>query len=142
MQPRKAPLLLCIMDGVGLAPPGPDNAWSEANTPTLDNLFANNPHSELRTDGEHVGLPEGQMGNSEVGHMAIGSGQIVRQALAQISHDLREGLFSDIPGFSAFQKSAKDARAIHLIGLVSDGGVHSHIAVSYTHLTLPTTPYV
>ncbi len=120
-------VLLCILDGVGLAQPGPGNAVTEANTPFIDQLFATRAHSALRTDGPHVGLPEGQMGNSEVGHMSIGSGRIIRQSLEQVRFDQASGAFEDLPGYAAFKETANDKRAIHLIGLISSGGVHSHM---------------
>ncbi len=122
-----APVLLCILDGVGLAPPGPGNAFALADTPYLDSLLADAPHSKLRTDGPYVGLPDGQMGNSEVGHMTIGSGRIIRQALDQVRHDLRSGEFAAFDGFTGFASEAAEARAIHLFGLLSTGGVHSHM---------------
>lgn len=124
---RKPPTVLIIMDGVGVAPASPANAVTEANTPCLDKLFAEAPNSELRTDGSYVGLPDGQMGNSEVGHMTIGSGRIILQSLDQISKDLNSGDFENISGFKSFLSASKSAQAVHLVGLMSDGGVHSHI---------------
>lgn len=124
---RKLPTMLIIMDGVGIAPDGPHNGVSEADTPFLDKLFAEAPNSQLRTDGEYVGLPAGQMGNSEVGHMTIGSGRIILQSLDQISKDLRSGEFAQIEAVKSFMSASEAADAVHLIGLMSDGGVHSHI---------------
>ena len=121
------PVLLCILDGVGLASPGPGNAVTLADTPFIDKLFETRAHSALRTDGPFVGLPEGEMGNSEVGHMTIGSGRIIRQSLEQVRHDLANGTLEALPGYSAFKQKAKEKRAIHLIGLISSGGVHSHM---------------
>ena len=86
------PVLLCILDGVGLASPGPGNAVTLADTPFIDKLFETRAHSALRTDGPFVGLPEGQMGNSEVGHMTIGSGRIIRQSLEQVRHGIATAL--------------------------------------------------
>jgi 2,3-bisphosphoglycerate-independent phosphoglycerate mutase len=123
----KSPFLLCILDGVGLAPEGPGNAVKLAHTPVLDGLFAKYPHSQLRTDGGYVGLPDGQMGNSEVGHITLGSGRIIRQSLDRVTHDLQHGLFEKLPGYQKFIADSKDARAFHLVGLMSDGGVHGHI---------------
>ena len=123
----KTPTMLIIMDGVGLAPAGPHNAVTEANTPFLDKLFAEAPNSELRTDGTFVGLPDGQMGNSEVGHMTIGSGRIILQSLDQISKDLNSGAFEQISEAKSFLAASENAPTTHLVGLVSDGGVHSHI---------------
>lgn len=127
MTDQRTPTLLCILDGVGLAPPSDGNALFLSDTPTLDRLFRDVPNSRLRTDGAYVGLPEGQMGNSEVGHMAIGSGRIIRQSLAQITHDLATGDFQQIPSFKAFLDDSQGSRVIHLLGLLSDGGVHSHV---------------
>ena len=121
------PVLLCILDGVGLAPASDGNAVTRAATPFIDKLFETRPHSALRTDGPYVGLPEGQMGNSEVGHMTIGSGRIIRQSLEQVRFDLSNGEFDALPGYVAFKDKAADKRAIHLIGLISSGGVHSHM---------------
>lgn len=123
---KKVPLLLCILDGYGLSDSIYGNAVKAANTPTLDNLFKTCPNSTLRTDGTHVGLPEGQMGNSEVGHMTIGAGRVVPQNLIQIQNDLNSGAFTALPTWQEIEAKAVGSRAIHLIGLVSDGGVHSH----------------
>ena len=84
----KETVLLCILDGVGIAPASPSNPLTVANTPTLDRLRKDFPQSQLRTDGAFVGLPEGQMGNSEVGHATIGSGRISKQSLVKITDDL------------------------------------------------------
>ena len=121
------PVVLCILDGVGIASGDTANALHVANTPTFDRLFAQQPHSALRSDGEFVGVTPGQMGNSEVGHITIGAGRIIRQSLPQISADIEGGLFQHRPGFQAFFDKASASRAVHLIGLFSDGGIHSHI---------------
>lgn len=117
--------LLCILDGFGLAPASSSNAISEANTPFIDQLFAERPNAELRTDGEYVGVVPGQMGNSEVGHITIGSGRVFQQALPKINDDLASG---NLGNNEAYQSFLKDAKAtIHIVGLLSDGGIHSHI---------------
>ncbi len=123
---NKKPFLLCIMDGVGESEKIEGNAVHAANTPTLDRLRREYPHSQLRTDGPFVGLPEGQMGNSECGHITIGSGRIIQQSLERIFTDIESGALFNQPGYKDFMAGAKDARAIHLLGMLSDGGVHSH----------------
>lgn len=122
----KKPVLLCILDGVGVAPDGPGNAVTRAKTPMLDHLFAICPHATLRTDGPFVGLPDGQMGNSEVGHITIGGGRVLKQSLERINDDIAAGTFASQPAMRDFIQKAAPARAIHVIGLLSDGGVHSH----------------
>ena len=128
---NKKPTVLLIMDGFGLAPAGPENAISCANTPELDKLFAIWPNTQLQASGLAVGLPEGQMGNSEVGHTNIGAGRVVYQDLPRISNAITDGSFFENP---AYKKAMDNAKAkgskLHIAGLLSDGGVHSHI----THL--------
>lgn len=126
MTQQKSPFLLCILDGVGLSPRTEGNAVAQALTPTLDHLFATCPHSTLLTHAEHVGLPHGQMGNSEVGHMAIGAGRVLLQPLAQIQHDLDSATFTQKQEWQNFLKDAESAPTIHVVGLTSTGGVHSH----------------
>jgi 2,3-bisphosphoglycerate-independent phosphoglycerate mutase len=128
MSPKNRPLLICILDGVGHTDRVEGNAVLAANTPVMDQMAKERPQCLLRTDGEYVGLPPGQMGNSEVGHITIGSGRIIRQSLDRITYDLDHGLFAGLPGFESFAAAASKGRAIHLIGLFSDGGVHSHSA--------------
>jgi 2,3-bisphosphoglycerate-independent phosphoglycerate mutase len=119
---------LIILDGWGLAPDSVSNAISQANTPFMDQLLADFPNAQLRTSGEDVGLPEGQMGNSEVGHLNLGAGRIVWQELANINKAVRERSIDQQPVLiEAFQKAKENNSAVHLMGLVSDGGVHSHI---------------
>ena len=123
------PVLLAIMDGFGLAPEGPGNAVSLANTPYLDSLFSTAPHTSLGASGEDVGLPAGQMGNSEVGHLNIGAGRVVYQELSRINRAIADGSINSNPVLCAAVDAAVEAkRPVHLIGLVSDGGVHSHIS--------------
>ncbi len=124
----KTPTTLIIMDGVGLTEPGPGNAFSLANTPVLDKLFAENPFSRLRCSGMDVGLPDGQMGNSEVGHTNIGAGRVVFQDLPKITKAINDGDFFQNQAYKDAMLAAKDAgTAVHIYGLMSDGGVHSHI---------------
>lgn len=117
---------LIVLDGWGLAPEGPGNAVSLAETPTFDSLWASYPHTTLSTSGPDVGLPEGQMGNSEVGHLNLGAGAIVKQDLARIDSAIADGTFFENPVLLAACQQAIEARGrLHLIGLLSDGGVHS-----------------
>jgi 2,3-bisphosphoglycerate-independent phosphoglycerate mutase len=113
---------LIILDGWGLAPDGPGNAISLADTPVFDKLWAEHPHTQLTAKGEAVGLPEGQMGNSEVGHLNLGAGSIVPQDLARIDKAVEDGSLAEN---DVLQAALKDAPRVHLIGLVSTGGVHS-----------------
>ena len=122
----KRPALLIIMDGCGLAPEGPDNAVAAANTPYLDSLYQNYPHTTLGASGEDVGLPDGQMGNSEVGHLNIGAGRIVFQELSRINNACRDGSLEENPVITAAMDDVKAAgKTLHLMGLMSPGGVHS-----------------
>ncbi|MDO4552950.1 MAG: 2,3-bisphosphoglycerate-independent phosphoglycerate mutase [Bacillota bacterium] len=128
----KKPTLLLILDGFGCRDEKEGNAIAAARKPNLDRLFASYPHTRLRASGLAVGLPEGQMGNSEVGHLNIGAGRIVYQELTKISKEIEEGDFFRNPALEkAMDHSLKNGSALHLLGLLSDGGVHSHI----THLT-------
>jgi len=123
--PGRYPLVaLVILDGWGLAPPGPGNAVEQADTPVFDRLWAEYPHTTLKASGEAVGLPHGQMGNSEVGHLTIGSGRVLFQDLMRVNKSIEDGSFFDNPALvGAFERG----RNVHLLGLVSHGGVHSHI---------------
>lgn len=115
-----------ILDGWGIGKHDKADVIFNGKTPYLDQLFKEYPHSQLRTDGENVGLPGGQMGNSEVGHMNIGAGRIIYQDLVKINKDIRENTISQNPVIGeAFSYAKKENRAVHFIGLVSDGGVHS-----------------
>jgi 2,3-bisphosphoglycerate-independent phosphoglycerate mutase len=116
--------VLVITDGIGYSPKTHDNAFFSATKPTYDKLFQNTPHSLIDTFGLSVGLPEGQMGNSEVGHMSIGSGRVLYQDLVKISLALSEGTLEKN---DELQKLMNSSERLHLIGLMSDGGVHSHI---------------
>ena len=116
------------MDGFGIAPAGGGNAVSLAKKPQLDRIFAENAHTQLQASGLDVGLPEGQMGNSEVGHTNIGAGRVVFQDLPRINNAIADGSFFEN---AAYVKAMDDAKAggkpLHILGLLSDGGVHSHI---------------
>ncbi len=114
-----------IFDGFGVNPSCSYNGWAQTDTPHLDNYFANNPHTLLQASGLAVGLPDGQFGNSEVGHQTIGSGRILEQELLRIAETIRDGELEEKPDWQAMLAGRK---CLHLIGLVSDGGVHSHIA--------------
>ena len=116
--------ILVITDGIGYSPKTDANAFHMANKPTYDRLFAETPHSLIDTFGLSVGLPEGQMGNSEVGHMSIGSGRVLYQDLVKISLAIQEQSLASNPVLKELLNASK---TLHLIGLLSDGGVHSHI---------------
>jgi 2,3-bisphosphoglycerate-independent phosphoglycerate mutase len=119
---------LVILDGWGIAPPGPGNAVELAETPVFDELRARYPHATLRASGEAVGLPAGQMGNSEVGHLTIGSGRILLQDLARVNQAIVDGSFGhNVALTAAFRRARERGGDVHLLGLVSYGGVHSHI---------------
>ena len=125
---KKKPVMLMILDGWGIAPPGPGNAADLARTPHLDSYFARFPHNRLQASGEAVGLPAGQMGNSEVGHMTIGSGRIIYQSLTRITRAIKDGSFFANPVLREAMDRARDTgRSLHFMGLLSDGGVHSHM---------------
>lgn len=122
----RLPACLIIMDGFGLEAAGEGNAISLADTPNLDALFASESSTRLAASGEAVGLPEGQMGNSEVGHLNIGAGRVVFQELTRINRACRTGELAANPVLrEAFAAAAEPGRALHLMGLLSDGGVHS-----------------
>ncbi|MDX1702560.1 MAG: hypothetical protein R3250_18160, partial [Melioribacteraceae bacterium] len=117
-----------ILDGWGKSPDPKVSAIDNANTPFIDSLYTKFPHASLRTDGLHVGLPEGQMGNSEVGHMNLGAGRIVYQDLVKINLAVENNtLINESPLQEAFQYAKENNKDVHFLGLLSDGGVHSHI---------------
>jgi 2,3-bisphosphoglycerate-independent phosphoglycerate mutase len=119
---------LIVLDGWGIALPGPGNAVELADTPVFDALWARYPHATLAASGEAVGLPEGQMGNSEVGHLTIGSGRILLQDLQRVNRAIADGSFATNEALvSAFRRARERRGNMHLLGLVSYGGVHSHI---------------
>jgi 2,3-bisphosphoglycerate-independent phosphoglycerate mutase len=119
---------LVVLDGWGCAPPGPGNAVELADTPVFDGLWARYPHTTLSASGEDVGLPSGQMGNSEVGHLTIGAGRVVDQDLMRVNRAIETGeLFRNEALLGAFRRAGERGGDVHLLGLVSQGGVHSHI---------------
>ena len=128
---NKTPTTLIIMDGFGLRDDSDGNAVVHARTPVLDRLFAECGHTTLSASGLDVGLPDGQMGNSEVGHTNIGGGRVVYQDLPRITRAIEDGSFFENPAYcAAMDACLKNGSALHLYGLLSDGGVHSHT----THL--------
>jgi 2,3-bisphosphoglycerate-independent phosphoglycerate mutase len=121
-------VILTILDGWGISPSKEISAVDKANTPFMDSLYKKYPHATLRTDGLNVGLPEGQMGNSEVGHMNLGAGRIVYQDLVKINMAVEKNTLKNEPALEqAFDYAKNNDKAVHFLGLVSDGGVHSHI---------------
>ncbi|MGE4546719.1 MAG: 2,3-bisphosphoglycerate-independent phosphoglycerate mutase, partial [Desulfurella sp.] len=119
-------VILVIFDGFGVNPNRAYNAIALAKTPNLDYYFANNPHTVIEASGIACGLPDGQFGNSEVGHLTLGSGRILKQDLLRISEAFEDGSINESPTWQKIIKENTNNR-LHLIGLVSDGGVHSHI---------------
>ncbi len=133
----KKPLVLIIMDGFGITKPGPSNAISVAKTPNLDRLFKENPFTTIGASGMDVGLPDGQMGNSEVGHTNIGAGRVVYQELTRITKSITDGdFFENKELVAAMENCRANGSSLHLMGLVSDGGVHSHNAHLYALLEM------
>ena len=132
----KKPLILMILDGFGIAPES-GNAIKAAKKPNIDKLFAENPLTQIGASGMDVGLPDGQMGNSEVGHTNIGAGRIVFQELTRITKTINEDKLKDNEAIvSAMDKALENGTALHLMGLLSDGGVHSHNTHLYGILEL------
>lgn len=129
MSDRRFPLVtLVVLDGWGIAPAGPGNAVELADTPVFDGLWATYPHTTLVASGPAVGLPEGQMGNSEVGHLTIGSGRVLFQDLMRVNVAVADGtIFENAALRGAFERARERGGDVHLLGLVSHGGVHSHI---------------
>ena len=128
MSERHLPALLVIMDGCGLAPANDENAVTSASHPFLDSLYAKYPHTTLGASGEDVGLPDGQMGNSEVGHLNIGAGRIVFQELSRINNAIKDGSIAENEVFVRAMDVVKaEGKTLHLMGLMSPGGVHSHM---------------
>lgn len=131
------PVALIIMDGFGLRNTEVGNAVAQANKPNYDRYLKQYPNTTLTACGEAVGLPEGQMGNSEVGHLNIGAGRIVYQDLTRITKSIREGEFFENETLVEAVRAAKNNnKKLHLYGLVSDGGVHSHIEHMFAMLDL------
>ena len=127
MSSKKSPKILIIVDGFGYSDSGKYNAISAANAPCWQNLWQNNPKTLISTSGMAVGLPEGQMGNSEVGHMTLGAGRVVYQNFTRINKAIADGEFFSNPVFcDAIDGAVKNNKAVHIVGLLSPGGVHSH----------------
>jgi 2,3-bisphosphoglycerate-independent phosphoglycerate mutase len=127
---KNKPVLLCILDGFGIGnnEDSDYDAIKAAQTPCIDYFLKNFPHTELQTSGKSVGLPEGQMGNSEVGHITIGSGRVISQDLPRINQAISNGEFENHPLLKELVEFHNNkGKNIHLLGLCSDGGVHSHI---------------
>ena len=137
----KKPLALIIMDGFGYNPSDYGNAIAAAKTPNLDKLLAECPHTLIGASGMDVGLPDGQMGNSEVGHTNIGAGRIVYQELTRITKSIQDGDFFQNEAFTAaVENCKKNGSALHLMGLMSDGGVHSHNSHLFALVELAKKP--
>ncbi|MDX1722227.1 MAG: 2,3-bisphosphoglycerate-independent phosphoglycerate mutase [Pseudomonas sp.] len=127
MSATPKPLVLIILDGFGHSDSTEYNAIHAANTPVYDHLRATQPHSLISGSGMDVGLPDGQMGNSEVGHMNLGAGRVVYQDFTRVTKAIRDGEFFDNPAItSAVDRAVNAGKAVHILGLLSDGGVHSH----------------
>lgn len=127
IQPHRRPVVLIILDGWGLAPPSDSNAVALADTPVFDGLLATYRHTTLRTSGHDVGLPDGQMGNSEVGHLTLGAGTVIDQDLLRIDRAAASGSLCASPALAAvFDHVRARGSALHFMGLVGDGGVHAH----------------
>ena len=127
MTDLRKPLVLLILDGFGYSDDNQHNAVANADAPTWEKLWANNPKTLIHTSGLEVGLPEGQMGNSEVGHMTLGAGRVVYQNFTRINKAITDGDFFTNPVFcDAVDKAVANGKAVHIMGLLSAGGVHSH----------------
>ena len=124
----KKPVMLMILDGFGIAPKSDGNAVEAALKPNYNRLMTQYPNTQLQASGMFVGLPDGQMGNSEVGHLNIGAGRIIYQELTRITKEIEDGGFFKNEALTLAVKNAKENNtALHLMGLLSNGGVHSHI---------------
>ena len=124
----QSPVVLAILDGWGYREDIPDNAIKSAQTPIMDSLWHAYPHTLISASGSDVGLPDGQMGNSEVGHLTIGSGRIIQQELVRISDVVKNNQLQKVDELKDIADSLKKTNStLHLTGLCSDGGVHSHI---------------
>jgi 2,3-bisphosphoglycerate-independent phosphoglycerate mutase len=128
------PVVLCVLDGWGIAPDGPGNAVTRARTPRLDAIFARYPHARLEASGRAVGLPDGVMGNSEVGHLTMGAGYIQYQEFVRINDAIADGSFSSNKALAEACRAVRERGTLHLLGLLSTGGVHADLA----HLTALT----
>src|ERR1700719_1866700 len=127
MANRPRPVVLCLLDGWGERPNAADNAITQAKTPVWHRLMARWPHSHLQASEHYVGLPDGQMGNSEVGHTNLGAGRLVLQDLPRIDKAIADGEIGQMPALREFIAKLQATGGIaHVIGLISPGGVHSH----------------
>lgn len=127
----KKPLILMILDGFGIGT-NYGNAIRDAKKPNLEHIFSTNPVALIAASGMDVGLPDGQMGNSEVGHTNIGAGRVVYQELTRITKSIKDGdFFENEAMVNAMNNAAEDGKALHIMGLLSPGGVHSHITHMY-----------
>ena len=134
---RPKPVILVILDGWGIAPPSKSNAISQAKTPIMDSLVSSYPAMTLQASGQTVGLPWGERGNSEVGHLTMGSGKIIYQSFPRITQSIWDKTFFENESFlKAVNHTKKKKSALHLLGLVSSGGVHSYIEHLYALLEL------
>jgi 2,3-bisphosphoglycerate-independent phosphoglycerate mutase len=127
MPPRYRPVVLCVLDGWGLAPDGPGNAVTRAHTPRLDALAKTYPHARLDASGRAVGLPDDVMGNSEVGHLTMGAGFVQHQELVRISDAVADGSFFENPALRKAAAAVRERGTLHLMGLLSTGGVHADL---------------
>ena len=126
-QAEQGPTLLIILDGFGHREDPRDNAIAAAHTPTWDRLWQTAPTTLISGSGQDVGLPEGQMGNSEVGHMSLGSGRVIHQSISKIDKAIADGSFHRNPAYcQAIESAVSQGKAVHIMGLLSSGGVHSH----------------
>lgn len=133
----KKPVALIILDGFALRDETKGNAVAHAKKPNFDRYWNQYPHAQLKASGEAVGLPDGQMGNSEVGHLNIGAGRVVYQSLTRVNKSIREGEFFDNETFlNAINHVNEKNSSLHIYGLLSDGGIHSHIQHLFALLEL------
>ena len=124
-QAEQGPTLLIILDGFGHREDPRDNAIAAAHTPTWDRLWQTAPTTLISGSGQDVGLPEGQMGNSEVGHMSLGSGRVIHQSISKIDKAIADGSFHRNPAYcQAIESAVSQGKAVHIMGLLSSGGVH------------------
>ena len=124
---EQGPTLLVILDGFGHREDPRDNAIAAANTPTWDRLWQTAPKTLISGSGQDVGLPEGQMGNSEVGHMSLGSGRVIYQSISKIDNAVNDGSFHTNKAYChGIESAVSQGKAVHIMGLLSSGGVHSH----------------
>ena len=140
-QASVSPVVLVILDGWGYREDADGNAIAAAKTPIVDSLWAAYPHTTIRTSGKDVGLPDGQMGNSEVGHLNIGAGRVVPQELVRISDAVEDGtLLSNAALVKLYQTVKQNNGKLHLMGLCSNGGVHSHLSHLFGLVDMALSP--